>query len=87
MQRVIRILESLPPEKLYVALYLLEHLTGEAQQGDSDIGMAIRLAAFDMSCQAEAVTPGEAAQIEKGFAEIDAGQGAKAEDVWKELGL
>lgn len=87
VQRAIRILESLPPEKLYVALYLLEHLTGQAQHSDSDIEMVLRLAAFEISCPTEAVTSEEAAEIEKGFAEIEAGQGAKAEDVWKELGL
>jgi predicted transcriptional regulator len=29
----------------------------------------------------------EAAEIEEAFAEIDAGKGVKAEDVWKELGI
>lgn len=87
VQRAVRIIESLPPEKLYVALYLLEHLTGQVFQGDNDVDLAIRLAAFEMSCETETVTPEEALEIEKGFAEIEAGQGVKAEDVWKELGL
>ena len=87
VQRAVRIIESLPPEKLYVALYLLEYLGGQASQGDSDVDLAIRLAAFERFCRTEAVTPEEAMGVEKGFAEIEAGQGVKAEDVWKELGL
>jgi len=87
VQRAVRIIESLPPEKLYVALYFLEHLTGQVSQGDSDVDLAIQLAAFEMSCQTEAVTPEELVEIKKGFAEIEAGQGVKAEDVWKELGF
>ena len=87
VQKAVQIIESLPIEKLYVALYLLEHLTGQVSPGDSDVDLAIRLAAFEMSCRSEAVTPEEGVEIEKGFAEIEAGQGVKAEDVWKELGL
>ncbi len=35
----------------------------------------------------EKVSPEEAAEIEESFAEIDAGKGIKAEDVWRELGV
>jgi len=40
-----------------------------------------------MAWPTEKVTPEEMAEIEEGFAEIDAGEGVKAEDVWRELGI
>jgi len=40
-----------------------------------------------MAWPTEKVTPEEAAEIEEGFAEIDAGRGVKAGDVWKELDI
>jgi len=40
-----------------------------------------------MAWPTEEVSPEEAAEIEESFAEIDAGKGVKAEDVWRELGV
>lgn len=40
-----------------------------------------------MAWPTEPVSPAEIKEIEAGFAEIDAGKGVKAEDVWKELGI
>ncbi|AEG15952.1 hypothetical protein Desku_2418 [Desulfofundulus kuznetsovii DSM 6115] len=40
-----------------------------------------------MAWPTEKVSPEEAADIEESFAEIDAGKGIKAEDVWRELGV
>ncbi|WP_194174914.1 hypothetical protein [Desulfofundulus thermobenzoicus] len=40
-----------------------------------------------MAWPTEKVSPEEAAEIEESFAEIDAGKGVKAEDVWRELGV
>jgi len=40
-----------------------------------------------MAWSSEEITPEEAAEIKAAFAEIDAGRGVKAEDVWKELGI
>jgi hypothetical protein len=40
-----------------------------------------------MAWPPEEVSPEEAAEIEESFAEIDAGKGVKAEEVWRELGV
>lgn len=40
-----------------------------------------------MAWGTEKITPEEAAEIEEALAEIDAGKGVRAEDVWKELGI
>lgn len=40
-----------------------------------------------MAWPTEKVAAEEMAEIEEGFAEIDAGEGVKAEDAWKELGI
>lgn len=40
-----------------------------------------------MAWPTEKVATEEMAEIEEGFAEIDAGEGVKAEDAWKELGI
>ncbi|RPF49490.1 hypothetical protein EDD75_0306 [Thermodesulfitimonas autotrophica] len=48
---------------------------------------ALRVIVESMAWPTERVTPEEAAEIEEALAEIDAGKGVKAEDVWKELGI
>ena len=40
-----------------------------------------------MAWPTEEVSPEETAEIEESFAEIDAGKGVKAEDVWREIGV
>ncbi|WP_018085698.1 hypothetical protein [Desulfurispora thermophila] len=40
-----------------------------------------------MAWPVEKITPEETAEIEEAFAEIDAGKGICAEDVWRELGV
>jgi len=40
-----------------------------------------------MGWPSEKVAPEEAVEIEAAFAEIDAGKGMRAEDVWEELGI
>lgn len=42
---------------------------------------------FEDSLEEEEITPEEQAAIEEGIADIKAGRGIKATDVWKELGL
>lgn len=48
---------------------------------------ALRVILEAMAFPVESLAPGEAEEIEQGFAEIDAGKGVRAEDVWKELGI
>lgn len=59
---------------------LIDRLTDEQVQ-------ALCVMLVSMVWPTERVTPEEAAEIKEGFAEIRAGKGVKAEDVWKELGL
>ncbi|RDV81250.1 hypothetical protein [Ammonifex thiophilus] len=40
-----------------------------------------------MAWPVEKVSPEEAAEIKEALAEIEAGKGVKAEDVWKEFGI
>lgn len=59
---------------------LIDRLTDEQVQ-------ALWVILNSIAWPVEKVTPEEMAEIEEGFAEIDAGKGVKAEDVWKELGI
>lgn len=59
---------------------LIDRLTDEQVQ-------ALWVILESMAWPTEEITPEEAAEIEDALAEIDAGKGVKAEDVWKELGL
>ncbi|MDR9785816.1 MAG: hypothetical protein RJR37_00795 [Peptococcaceae bacterium MAG4] len=85
IQRAISIIEKLPSEKLYAALYLLELIAaGEIKTDSEDI---LALKTFEMSCEEEELTPDEIARIQEGEAELRSGLGVKAEDVWEEVGL
>lgn len=86
VQRAISIIEGLSPKKLYAALYILEMLSSEKDK-DLDLEDVLVLKAFETSCEEEELTPLEAARVTEGEAELKAGLGVKAEDVWKELGL
>lgn len=59
---------------------LIDRLTDEQVQ-------ALWVILESMAWPTEGITPEEAAEIEEALAEIDAGKGVKAEDVWKELGI
>lgn len=59
---------------------LIDRLTDEQVE-------ALRVIVESMVWPTEKVMLEEAAEIEEAFAEIDAGKGVKAEDVWKELGI
>jgi len=59
---------------------LIDRLTDEQVE-------ALRIIVESMAWPTEEITPEEAAEIDEAFAEIDAGKGVKAEDVWKELGI
>lgn len=59
---------------------LIDWLTDEQVQ-------ALYVILESMAWPTERITPEEAAEIEEGFAEIEAGKGVKAEDAWKELGI
>ncbi|MCR4419052.1 MAG: hypothetical protein QHH27_10485 [Clostridia bacterium] len=48
---------------------------------------ALKIILEAMALPAESLEPGEAEEIDRGFAEIDAGKGVRAEDAWKELGI
>lgn len=59
---------------------LIDRLTDEQVE-------ALQVIVESMAWPTEKVMPEEAAEIEEAFADIDAGRGVKAEDVWKELGI
>ncbi len=59
---------------------MIDRLTDEQVQ-------ALWVILESMAWPVERITPEEAAEIEEALAEIDAGKGVKAEDVWKELGI
>ena len=59
---------------------LIDRLTDEQVK-------ALRVILESMAWPIEEVSPEEIAEIEEGFAEIEAGKGVKAKDVWKELGI
>lgn len=48
---------------------------------------ALRVILESMAWPTEKITPEEAAELEEARAEIRAGKGIKAEDVWRELGI
>jgi predicted transcriptional regulator len=59
---------------------LIDRLTDEQVE-------ALQVIVESMAWPTEKVMPEEAAEIEEAFADIDAGRGVKAEDVWNELGI
>jgi len=84
-QKAIEIVEALPAEKLKIAVGILELL---AKNDDTEnLKELIDLINFEMSCKTAEITVEEKEGIIKGEAEIKAGKGVKAEDVWKEFGI
>jgi len=59
---------------------LIDRLTDEQVQ-------ALWVILESIAWPTEEITPEEAAELEEARAEIKAGKGAKAEDVWRELGI
>jgi len=59
---------------------LVDRLTNEQAQ-------ALWVILESMAWPTEKITPEEAAELEEARAEIRAGKGIKAEDVWRELGV
>jgi len=86
-QRAVEIIKRLPRERLYVALYILELLANKRDEVNNEIEEMLALKAFEASCEEEEITPEEKESIARGEAEVKAGLGVKAEDVWKELGV
>ena len=84
-QKAIEIVEALPAEELEIAVGILELL---AKNDDNEnVKELIDLINFEMSCETVKITSKEKKGIILGEAEIKAGKGVKAEDVWKELGI
>jgi len=71
---------ALPYEPRDYVKTLIDRLSDEQVQ-------ALLVILESMAWPTEPITPEEAEEIEAGFAEIEAGKGVKAEDVWKELGI
>lgn len=86
-QRAVEIIKRLPRERLYVALYILELLANKRDEVNNEIEEMLALKVFEASCEEEEITPEEKESIARGEAEVKAGLGVKAEDVWKELGI
>jgi len=85
-QKAVEIIEGLSEERVMAAIQILEIIAG-ASEKINNIMDYIALKAFEASCEEEDLTPEEKESIEQGEAEIKAGLGVKADDVWKELGL
>lgn len=66
-------------EREYVKA-IIDRLTDEQVQ-------ALWVILSSMAWPTEEITPEEAAELEEARAEIRAGKGIKAEDVWRELGI
>ena len=83
LEKTIEILEKLPPEKLKAAVKLLEILKG----ADNAKLEEIIYTAWEATLEEEELTPEEQTLLIQSEAEVKAGLGIKAEDVWRELGL
>lgn len=83
VRKAIDIIEKLPSQKLYAALYLLEMIASADLNSEPEDILALH--SFWVNCEEEELTSGEIAQICEGEAELKAGLGVKADDVWKEL--
>ena len=83
------LVDRLTDDQLQALAGILELLTAEGKERPETIReiQMFALKAFQTGLPAEKVTPEEAAEIEEGFAEIDAGKGVKAADVWRTLGI
>jgi hypothetical protein len=64
-----------------------EHVKALIDRLSEDQVQALWVILNSLAWPTEEVSPEEAAEIEESFAEIDAGKGVKAEDVWRELGV
>lgn len=71
-ERAVKLLKDLSPEKLDIAVYILESLTVKQKVE---------------SLTEEELTPEEALLINSALAELDSGLGVEAESVWKEAGI
>lgn len=85
-KKAVEIIEGLSEERVAAAIQILEIIAG-ANEKINNIMDYIALKAFEASCEEEDLTPEEKEGIAQGEAEIKAGLGVKADDVWKELGL
>lgn len=83
VEKVIEILEELPPEKLETAIKLLEILKAA---GSDKLGEII-YNAWEAALEEEELTPEEQTRMIQSETEVKTGLGIKAEDVWQEFGL
>lgn len=72
LEKAVNLLKGLSPEKLDVALYVIESLVVKEQ--------------IDLLNQEE-LTPEEVVIINNAIRELESGLGVDAEDVWKEAGI
>lgn len=72
LEKAVKLLEGLSPEKLDVAVYILESLTVKQK--------------FD-SMNIEEITSEDAIIIDAALAELESGLGVEADSVWKEAGI
>lgn len=72
LEKAVTLLKSLSPDKLEIAVYLLESL-------------AIKQKIESMNI--EEITPEEAMIIDAALAELESGLGVEADSVWKEAGI
>jgi hypothetical protein len=85
-QKAVQIIDGLSEERVAVAIQVLEIIAGASEEISNFMDF-IALKVFEASCDEEDLTLEEKDSIHKGEAEIKAGLGVKADDVWKELGL
>lgn len=83
VKKAIEMINELPLKKLEAALKLLEILK-DADNAKLD---EIIYNAWEASLDEDELTPEEKEQLTRAEAEIKAGLGIKAEDVWRELDL
>lgn len=83
VKKAIEMINELPLKKLEAALKLLEILK-DADNAKLD---EIIYKAWEASLDEDELTPEEKEQLTRAEAEIKAGLGIKAEDVWRELDL
>lgn len=72
IEKAVKILKDLAPEKLDVALYILESLAAQQKLELMNI---------------EELTPEETSIIEAAVNELENGLGVEAESVWREAGI
>ena len=75
------ILKELPTEKIYIAVQFIKFLA------KTDDIQTVAWKILEATCEEEELTPEEELMIAEGRAEIEAGLGIDAEEVWKELGI